>query len=540
VASAIAQNLIVVVLLVTVLVAVARNASAASAMSRRSNTASSIAADLEAVGLANVELQSAFDRAAALQPAAARAVQFSTASSTAIIGTGAFSTYVQRSIALPHEAAARRAYQGATDAWNTLAGQFGPMLVNAATTPGVIALTIARLQVLQDSRQSFLANLRGLYLGEAVHDETVVARTERRVANAAVWGTVVVVVLGLALMVVGARRAGRRVKEHARSERERATRERQTDFEARLQRSMALSVDEAAVRDSVEHTLRVVGFESAELLVAPSDEADFIRAIPPRSGDGCGVPRAADCPAVRLRQRLDFVDSDAIDACPFLRRRHTQVSQCVCVPITIDDHTLAVLRAESAVGEILPAEEANWIAILARNLGERTSSLRVFAHSQLQAATDPLTRLANRRSLERAIGAGMNSETYAVVFADLDHFKDLNDTYGHEAGDECLRAFARVLEQSTRPGDLSARYGGEEFVVLLPNAGTADAHAVAERIQALLVVELATAHLAPFTVSIGIASTDHASGIEEVVRAADHAMYEAKAAGRNRIVTEAA
>jgi diguanylate cyclase (GGDEF)-like protein len=467
-------------------------------------------------------------------------VQFSTASSTAIIGTGAFSTYVQRSIALPHEAAARRAYQGATDAWNTLAGQFGPVLVNAATTPGVIALTIARLQVLQDSRQSFLANLRGLYLGEAVHDETVVARTERRVANAAVWGTVVVVVLGLALMVVGARRAGRRVKEHARSERERATRERQTDFEARLQRSMALSVDEAAVRDSVEHTLRVVGFESAELLVAPSDEADFIRAIPPRCGDGCGVPRAADCPAVRLRQRLDFVDSDAIDACPFLRRRHTQVGQCVCVPITIDDHTLAVLRAESAVGEILPAEEANWTAILARNLGERTSALRVFAHSQLQAATDPLTRLANRRSLERAISAGMNSETYAVLFADLDHFKDLNDTYGHEAGDECLRAFARVLEQSTRPGDLSARYGGEEFVVLLPNAGTADAHAVAERIQALLVVELATAHLAPFTVSIGIASTDHASGIEEVVRAADHAMYDAKAAGRNRIVTEAA
>ena len=539
-ASAITQILIVVLLLVTVLVTVTRNASSASTTSRRSNTASSIAANLEAVGQANVELQSAFDRAASVQPAGARAVQFSTASSTGIIGTGAFSTYVQRSINLPHEAAARRAYQDATDAWNKLAGQFGPALVNAATTPEVIALTIARLQVLQDARQTFLAALRSLYLAEAAHDETLVARTDRGVANAAVWGTVVVVALGLALIVIGARRAGRRVKERARSERERATRERQTDFEARLQRSMALSVDEAAVRESVEHTLRVVGFESAELLVAANDAADFTRAIPPSSGDGCGVQRAADCPAVRLRQRLDFVDSDAIDACPFLRRRHAQVGQSVCVPITIDDQTLAVLRAESAVGEMLPVEEVNWIAILARNLGERTSSLRVFAHSQLQAATDPLTRLANRRTLERAIGAGTNSDSYAVVFADIDHFKDLNDTYGHEVGDECLRAFARVLERSTRPGDLSARYGGEEFVVLLPDADTADAHAVAERIQALLAAELASAHLAPFTVSIGIASTDHASGIEEVVRAADHAMYNAKAAGRNRIVAEGA
>ncbi len=444
VALAMAQILFVVVLLMTVLLAVDRSASAASSTARRANTAASVAADLEAVGQANVELQSAFDRAVAVQPAGAWAVQFSAASAAGIIGTGAFSTYVQRSINLPNEAAARSVYTCATDAWNQLAGQFGPALVSAATPTSVISVTVARLRVLQSTRQARLADLRGLYLSEETHDELQVAANERGVARSAIGATAVVLALGAALTVIAARRASRRVKERARNELERATRERQTDFESRVQRSMALSVDETAVRESVAHTLAVVGFDAAELLVAENDAADFARVIPPTSGDGCGVERAADCPAVRLRQRLDFVDADAIDACPFVRRRHERVGQCVCVPITIDDQTLAVLRADAAVGEHLPVEQANWIAILARNLGERTSSLRVFAHSQLQAATDPLTRLANRRTLEHAIGAGMSSTTYAVVFADLDHFKDLNDTYGHEAGDECLRAFARA------------------------------------------------------------------------------------------------
>jgi diguanylate cyclase (GGDEF)-like protein len=536
---AIAQILIVLLLLVTLLVVVARNASAAGRTSRRANTASGVAADLDAVSLANTQLESAFDQAVGVQPASARATQFSAASAIGIAGTGAFSTYVGHSLALPHEAAARRAYQDATDAWDKLAGQFGPALVNAATPPNVIAVTISRLRLLQDTRQTRLTELRAQYLAQAAHDQILVAQAEGSIATEAAWATAVVIALGLTLMVVAARRATRRVKERARSEGERTIRERRTDFEARLQRSMALAIDESGVRESVEHTLAVVGFQSAEFLVADNDAADFTRIIAPRSGDGCGVVRAADCPAVRLRQQLDFAESDAIDACPFLRRRHAQVGQCVCVPITIDDQTLAVLRTESAFGQTLPIEQANWIAILARSIGERTSSLRVFAHSQLQAATDPLTRLANRRTLENAMGAGMSSGTYAVVFADIDHFKDLNDTYGHEAGDECLRAFARVLERATRPGDLSARYGGEEFVVLLPAASSADAQSVAERIQALLAEELAVARLAPFTVSIGIASTEHAASIDEVIRAADHAMYDAKAAGRNRIVTEA-
>jgi diguanylate cyclase (GGDEF)-like protein len=301
---------------------------------------------------------------------------------------------------------------------------------------------------------------------------------------------------------------------------------------------MALSVDETAVLASVTHTFEAVGFRSAEFLVADTEGGELTRAIPPASGDGCGVERASDCPAVRLRQRLDFADANAIDACPFLRVRHESVSQCVCVPVTIGDQTLAILRTEAPSAETVSTDDADWIAILARNTGERISALRAFASSQQQASTDSLTGLANRRTLEHAIRSRMTTGSYAVVFADIDHFKDLNDTFGHETGDDCLRAFARVLGRATRPGDLCARYGGEEFVVLLPDARSADAEGVAERIQIFLADELKSTRLAPFTVSVGIATADHASSIDEIIRAADHAMFQAKAGGRNRIVSE--
>ena len=302
---------------------------------------------------------------------------------------------------------------------------------------------------------------------------------------------------------------------------------------------MALAPDEATVLTSVAHTFDVVGYGAAELLVANDDAASFERVIAPRSGSGCGVGHASDCPAVRLRQRLDFSDSDAIDACPFLHDRSPEVGQSVCIPVTIADHTLAVMRAESKAGETLPAEHADWIAIVARNAGEKIGTLRTFAASQYLAATDPLTGLANRRTLEHASATRLTSGAFAVMFADIDHFKDLNDTFGHEVGDDCLRAFARVLDRATRPADLCVRYGGEEFVVLLPDATSRDAETIAERARTLLAEEVDSTKLARFTVSIGIASTEDSKDLDKVVRAADHAMFGAKAAGRDRVVVAA-
>ena len=538
VASAIVRIMIVMVLLVSVLIVVARASTSTATASRRARLAASVAADLEAVGQANSELESTFDRASGLQDVSVRVAEFSTSNATGIRGTGAFSTYVQRSLHLSREPAARSAYERATNAWDDFAAHFGAVLVTPTTPPATITTSMHRLRALQGTRQSRLANLRNLYLGEAAADETQVARSQQEVLNTAKWAIGVIAVVGLALMILAGRRAARRTKERSRVERERAATERRTDFEARVQRSMALSVDEPAVLASVAHTFGAAGFRAAEFLMAEAEGGELTRAIAPKTGGGCNVDRASDCPAVRLRQRLDFSDADAIDACPFLRDRREVASECVCVPVTIGDQTLAILRAETPATEELTVEDADWISILARNAGERISALRAFANSQHQASTDSLTGLANRRTLEHAIAARTTTGSYAVVFADIDHFKDLNDTFGHETGDDCLRAFARVLSRATRPGDLCARYGGEEFVVLLPEARSADAESIAERIQVLLAEELRDTRLAPFTVSVGIASTTNALSIDEVIRAADHAMFQAKSAGRNRIVTE--
>lgn len=539
VASVEVRILFVMMLLVALLTIVSRNASSAAHSSARANAASNVATYLETVSAANVELEAAFERAAGLPDLSARAFEFSTASATGMKGTSAFSTYVQRSLGLKHEAAARGAYQRAADKWSVRAGLFGPMLVDPKTPIVTIPRETERLHSLHVTRQARLYDLLQLYDAEATRAQLLATRTQREVGDLSRSGIVVTILFGAGLMIVSGRRAARRTREFSRLESERASTERKTDFEARLQRAMALTSNETGVLESVEHTLHVVGYTGAEFLVAERDAGDFTRAIAPRCGEGCGVPRASDCPAVRLRQRLDFAAPAAIDACPYLRQRAGQAGACACVPVTIADHTVAVLRAEAPVHEQLPVEQAEWLEILARNTGEKLSSLRVFANSQRQAATDPLTGLANRRTLEHAVQSRLANGTYAALFADIDHFKDLNDTFGHDVGDECLRMFARVLERATRPGDLCARYGGEEFVVLLPNASSADAGAIAGRIQSILAVALADAHLAPFTVSIGVASTEHVSDVEEIIRAADHAMFDAKAAGRNRIVTEA-
>ena len=130
-----------------------------------------------------------------------------------------------------------------------------------------------------------------------------------------------------------------------------------------------------------------------------------------------------------------------------------------------------------------------------------------------------------------------------VLLIDLDHFKAINDQYGHLAGDEMLRAVASTLTNEVRTYDLVGRFGGEEFVVLLPGTSEAETVHVAERIRrriSELIIPIgsngATAEFSQLTVSIGIAVfPDHGQDRRDVLHAADMAMYAAKAAGRNRV-----
>lgn len=152
--------------------------------------------------------------------------------------------------------------------------------------------------------------------------------------------------------------------------------------------------------------------------------------------------------------------------------------------------------------------------------------------------TDPLTGLGNRRALREFIDRQIAADSsFALLALDLDHFKRVNDTYGHAAGDAVLVGLATVMREGLRPGDGAFRQGGEEFLIALPDASAAYALGVAERIRARLAAGPVAAEVPPVTVSIGGAVwTAGREPVERLVQRADEALYTAKEGGRNRVV----
>jgi diguanylate cyclase (GGDEF)-like protein len=158
-----------------------------------------------------------------------------------------------------------------------------------------------------------------------------------------------------------------------------------------------------------------------------------------------------------------------------------------------------------------------------------------------EASTDPLTEQANRREMNRVLAEvdrrrRANGDTYSLLMLDIDHFKQINDRFGHDVGDKTLQAFARRVSECLRPMDLLARTGGEEFTVLLRGAGVQDATAIAGRIcQAVAGQPLLAEPLLHVTVSIGVAEQHGQQTPDDVAKCCDLAVYEAKRSGRNRV-----
>ena len=213
----------------------------------------------------------------------------------------------------------------------------------------------------------------------------------------------------------------------------------------------------------------------------------------------------------------------------------------VIVPIVAEGEGLGIMLAEWGRGSRaqIPAVTVETLAQSASQAAVALRNAALLSEVEHLATRDGLTGLANRRlfeeTLEREVARSHRRRApLALVVLDVDHFKDVNDTVGHQAGDAVLREVAQAMVGNTKASDLPARYGGDEFVVLLPDCTRADALRVAERLRAAVAAEVSAV---PVTVSAGVgAMPDNAGNGERLVAAADAALYAAKREGRDRSV----
>ncbi len=172
---------------------------------------------------------------------------------------------------------------------------------------------------------------------------------------------------------------------------------------------------------------------------------------------------------------------------------------------------------------------------------QRHGIIQAASQARRAAATDALTGLPNRRTTEEIVNALVDEGVpFALAICDLDHFKRLNDGFGHDAGDAALQLFARTLRGAVRQGDVVARHGGEEFVVILPRAAKRHGTDVLERARLELAVVLSDGCCPAYTFSAGVADTSECVDWPSLLHLADQRLLHAKRLGRNRVLASIA
>jgi diguanylate cyclase (GGDEF)-like protein len=311
-------------------------------------------------------------------------------------------------------------------------------------------------------------------------------------------------------------------------------------FGTQLVEALEMADDEREAYEVTERAMaRVQADLPMELLLADSSNAHLHRAAthPLAGRAGCPVESPYRCVAVRRGNAVVFESSSALNACPRLLEHAGGACSAVCVPVTFMGRALGVLHAVGPDGEPPSSESVAQLTTLALQAGARIGTVRAFAASQLQASTDGLTGLMNRRTFDDETGRLLSARRpFALAMVDLDHFKELNDTYGHEAGDRALRIFSQIVTDTAGPDAVIGRYGGEEFAVLFPGQTSGEAAVALERVRDAIATGSASSGGAAFTASFGVTDSTHGASLEELYRSADRALRLAKAAGRDRVV----
>jgi len=206
----------------------------------------------------------------------------------------------------------------------------------------------------------------------------------------------------------------------------------------------------------------------------------------------------------------------------------------IIVPLKSANQVEGVLCLYTPADIEINTEVFQMLLSVGNQLGIAIANSRLYEEAKLFSMQDPLTGLANRRLMDVILHkscarAGRFRKALSVVMIDIDHFKDFNDTHGHLAGDRLLSGVSNVIAGRTREGDLAVRYGGEEFLMLLHQTDLAKAHSAAEALRTEIEEQLKV------TISLGVAEFSDGLSAEELIAAADKALYRAKQNGRNRV-----
>jgi two-component system, cell cycle response regulator len=251
---------------------------------------------------------------------------------------------------------------------------------------------------------------------------------------------------------------------------------------------------------------------------------------------------------------LDLESLDGLRLCSQLRSLERTRNVPILAIAEADNNARLVRALEIGVNDYLvrPFDKNEILARVRTQIRKRRYTERLRDNVQLSieaAITDALTGLYNRRYMETHVGtlvdqANARGKPLSVLVLDIDYFKSINDTHGHDAGDDVLQDFAFRIRKSIRGIDLACRYGGEEFVVVMPETDMAVATMVAERLRRRIASEpfpiQKGARTIEVTISIGIAALGQGDTAAAVIKRADQALYRAKRDGRNRVVPDAA
>lgn len=249
--------------------------------------------------------------------------------------------------------------------------------------------------------------------------------------------------------------------------------------------------------------------------------------------------------AVQNRHYLPFRgDFDPHNQTVFMRgERLSNMHSVLVLPLCVRDSAIGTLALAARRRDAFPLDVRQALQLLANQLAVALSNAASVARLEELATTDGLTGCFNKRHFHNELTARMHAAAryehqVSLVIADIDHFKAVNDTYGHHVGDIVIRELGQILKQLRTESDLVARFGGEEFCVLCDQTTTAGAVELAERARMALSQAVFETDNGPLkvTCSLGVASyPDHASNQETLFEAADRALYAAKHAGRNQV-----